>query len=108
MISALWLLAVIFSKYVLHSTFLSERQVIGFSIVLSVWSKITNNMWKREEAFFLQLWGMKGAAQAPDGVRPSFFGDLVPSELNSNIMERQYPKRKAVLRRVLTAVVTPL
>jgi hypothetical protein len=63
-------------------------------------------MWKREETFFLQLWGMLGASLEPGFIRPSFYGELVPSPLNANIMERQYPRRKAILRRFVTAGVT--
>jgi hypothetical protein len=107
MISLLWLLVIEFWNRVIGSDFISHRQVIGFCIVISIWSKITNNMWKREEGFFEELWGLRGTeTESSDIIRPDFQGELEPSPVNANIMEKQYSPYKSRIRHAITAGVT--
>jgi hypothetical protein len=86
---------------------INDRQVIGFSMVLCIWSKITVNMWSREQSFFQELWGMQMSTD--EGfTRPQFRGTDMPSPLNERMQERQYPAHRAQARRVIAAMLTSL
>lgn len=107
MTAVFWLMVTLVAKFVFKSTFFNERQVIGFAITLSIWCRVANNMWCREENWFLEFWGMKhGSTDGGHSVRPSFHGEMAPSPLNSNIQEKQYPKHLALARLSFSATAT--
>jgi hypothetical protein len=109
MASVFWLLTTTIARYVFKTDFFNERQVIGFAITLCVWCKVALNMWRREEGFFLELWGMRnGMLDSGHAVRASFHGEMGPSPMNANIQEKQFSKSKAYLHRALTNAATLL
>jgi len=64
------------------------KQILGFSLVLTTWGRIADNLWNREEMFFNGLWDVD---QDTNLVRPQYRGDLGPSPIDGNLVERTYP-----------------
>mmetsp|Transcript_71179 Transcript_71179/g.215462 ORF Transcript_71179/g.215462 Transcript_71179/m.215462 type:complete len:773 (-) Transcript_71179:133-2451(-) len=86
---------------------LETNQVVGFSMLLVVWAKISANLWDREQSFFLEQWNLREYTSNLV-VRPQFNGTPEPSPIDANIMEEQYPRSKAILRLSLTGIITIL
>jgi hypothetical protein len=82
-----------------------KRQILAFSIITIIWSRIVSNRWLREEEFGIRLWDIHDKACAP---RPQFIGEMLPSTANSNELEIQYPPWKHTLRRAFSVCTTGL
>jgi len=82
-----------------------HRQVIGFCVVLALWSKIVFNMWERESAFFVELWEMK-ENHSDRHVRPRFVGTPAPSDLDRNKDDKVFSAAAATRRLVLSGCIT--
>jgi len=80
-----------------------KKQILAFSIITIIWSKIAANRWLREEEFGVKLWEVH--SKKP-GLRPQFIGDLLPSPANANITEKQYPAWKSSLRWNTSMLIT--
>lgn len=83
------------------------RMMIAFNTVVIVWSRIAYNLWRREEAYFQQVWNVHeidGDEQSL--VRPSFHGTKMPATHDSNKLEKRYPERLSVLRSIVSFFVT--
>lgn len=106
LLAMVWLLTVTVAQWA-EFWEINERQVIGFSMVLCIWSKITFNMWTREQNFFQELWGMQGSSD--EGLtRPQFRGTDMPSPLNERLQERQEPEHVSKARRAIGALITSM
>jgi len=92
-----------FCRDLLGINIFRSRQVFGFSVVLVVWSKFVQNLYLREQNFFLELWNIRGAPQVK---RPQFKGEPGPSPIDANITELQFSKKVQFLRISLTTVAT--
>eukprot|EP00747_Dinoflagellata_sp_TGD_P090853 gnl/TRDRNA2_/TRDRNA2_164860_c0_seq1.p1 gnl/TRDRNA2_/TRDRNA2_164860_c0~~gnl/TRDRNA2_/TRDRNA2_164860_c0_seq1.p1 ORF type:complete len:930 (-),score=135.81 gnl/TRDRNA2_/TRDRNA2_164860_c0_seq1:109-2898(-) len=86
---------------------LTERQVIGFSIVLALWSRVAYNLWEREQNYFLRHWDMDRRAEQ-NITRPEYFGYPTPSPLDRNETDKQYPRNLSIMRQLLSGSVTLL
>lgn len=89
---------------------LSSRRVLGFSIVLAIWSRLAHNMWLRESGFFRVLFD-SDAKLEKDGqsdVCPHFHGFPEPSPVDLGKMEMQYPRKLAKARKALSYFITLL
>jgi len=95
-----------FCRDLLGIDLLRSRQVLGFSIVLVVWSKFTQNLYLREQSFFLELWNIRPHGAGTQVVRPQFKGEPGPSHIDANIKELQFSKKVQGLRIFLTTVTT--
>jgi len=85
---------------------LRSRQVLGFSIVLVVWSKMMQNLYLREQNFFLELWNIRPHGGHSHSMRPQFKGEPAPSPVDANVKELQFPMGRHLWRIVVTAVAT--
>jgi len=83
----------------------ANRQVLGMTIIVLVWSKIAVNLWDREQEFFLKSWGLN-----PDLkdriIRAEYRGVLQASDYDSNIQELQASKIGLTLRKCASALAT--
>jgi len=107
-IAALAEFAVLFAQNIQEvssedATIMMKKQIMAFSIIVIIWSRITANKWLREEEFGCALWQVHSITPLP---RAQFIGELQPSPANSNKMEKQYPPWKAMLRWLTSAGVT--
>ena len=76
-----------------------------YSLVITVWSIVMLEYWKREESRTALQWGMSDF-EATEQVRPEFFGELKPSYINGKLT-LQYPASKFIRRGIISkAVVT--
>eukprot|EP00747_Dinoflagellata_sp_TGD_P117409 gnl/TRDRNA2_/TRDRNA2_172601_c0_seq1.p1 gnl/TRDRNA2_/TRDRNA2_172601_c0~~gnl/TRDRNA2_/TRDRNA2_172601_c0_seq1.p1 ORF type:complete len:952 (-),score=137.05 gnl/TRDRNA2_/TRDRNA2_172601_c0_seq1:125-2980(-) len=83
----------------------NDRQVLGFSVVLAVWSRLAYNLWQREQSYFTNLFAEHAEE---DTVRPAFRGFPEPSEIDLNDTVRSYPKHWADLRFYISWSITVL
>jgi hypothetical protein len=94
--------------FVLNTVFdihvLKHRQVIGFTIVVVIWSRIMLNLWTREETFYVELWHLD--QNEKDIIRPQFIGESKPSEVDTNLTEMTYPAMAASCRKTVSSCVT--
>eukprot|EP00747_Dinoflagellata_sp_TGD_P090854 gnl/TRDRNA2_/TRDRNA2_164860_c0_seq2.p1 gnl/TRDRNA2_/TRDRNA2_164860_c0~~gnl/TRDRNA2_/TRDRNA2_164860_c0_seq2.p1 ORF type:complete len:954 (-),score=159.60 gnl/TRDRNA2_/TRDRNA2_164860_c0_seq2:109-2970(-) len=84
---------------------MSDKQVIGWCIVMGLWSRLTMNLWTREQSYFLKLWEMESSHEQPI-MRAEYHGYEVKSPLNTKVIEKQYPKSLSILRQLLSGSVT--
>jgi len=84
---------------------LNAKQVIGFCIVMALWSKVVQNMYAREEAFFRENWNLT-ETNLDSIVRPQFIGEDVPSEVDYNITEKVFPRWRKNFRIAVSSTVT--
>lgn len=82
------------------------RQVIGFCIFVVLWARIAQNLWTREQGFFLELWNIHGHTMSQQVTRTQFEGFPAPSPLDANILDDQFPKRIAFFRSAFTTLIT--
>lgn len=94
------------SRDILGSDLLRSRQVLGFSLCTVVWAKISENLWSREQSFFMELWNIQPNAAIMGSVRPEFKGVPAPSPVDENIMVEQAPKQAAMVKQLVTAFIT--
>jgi hypothetical protein len=83
----------------------NQKQVIGFCIVMAMWSKVVQNMYEREERFFISSWNLT-ETQLDSIVRPQFIGEPVPSQVDSSLTEKVFPKKYAVFRYGVSSAIT--
>lgn len=80
--------------------------VLFFGMILCIWSKLADNMWSREQKFFSCLWDLN---TTPDySVRPDFVGTKHKAPEDWNILTKQYPGYKYLLRQMGMWIVTIL
>jgi len=83
----------------------ANRQVLGMTVIVLVWSKIAVNLWDREQEFFLKLWGLN-----PDLkdriIRAEYRGALQPADYDSNVKELHSSKMSDFLRLCISWLVT--
>jgi len=94
------------SRDVLGSDVLRSRQVLGFSLATVVWAKISENLWSREQSFFMELWNIQPNGAIMGAVRPQFKGVPAPSPIDANIMVEQVPKQTVMMKQLITAFIT--
>lgn len=95
------------SHFILDMNLLTNTQILGFSIVVVLWARISVNLWQRHESFFLESWNVR-QNQNSKTARPQFEGTFVPSPIDGNLLEKRFPAGEAFYRRTLTAVSTML
>jgi hypothetical protein len=96
----------LFSHAGLNGGFDGTRMVLlGFSVVVIVWSRLASNLWWREEAYFTQVWS-GSSEQEHSIIRPRFRGEYKPMVQNENDLEKQYPENLFALRKFATFLVT--
>jgi len=73
-----------------------KEQMLGFSIILVIWGQLAADLWAREQAWLVSHWDIL-AEEGNSQQRFGFHGDLQPSRIDGNMMERFYPlwKRRA-------------
>jgi len=84
-----------------HSRSMREsetRQMLGFSIILTLWAQLASNFWDREQTFFIKSWGVDNADRMKV-MRYKFQGELGPSPVDKKVLEKQYPPERAMLWR---------
>jgi hypothetical protein len=87
------------------SDLVRERQVVAFSTVLTVWSRVAYNLWEREQNFFLELWGLSSFDE--EGlIRPQFNGEFEKSPIDGNLTEKQDSHKLHVLRHAVATIAT--
>jgi len=94
------------SRDILGSDLLHSSQVLGFSLVTVVWAKISENLWSREQGFFMELWNIQPNSAIAGSVRPEFKGVPAPSPVDANIMVEQVPKQALMIKQLITAFIT--
>jgi hypothetical protein len=92
-------------KYGLGIYIFKHRQVIGFCVVVALWSKIVFNMWERESGFFVELWNLN-ETHRDRHVRPQFVGSPAPSDLDRNKDDKVFCKAAATRRLILSGCIT--
>lgn len=83
---------------------LSSTRVLGFSMVLALWSRIAHNVWLRERSFFTELFDAD-VNDASD-LNSHFHGTPEPSPVDLNKMEIQYPRWKSLTRQTVSMFAT--
>jgi len=98
---------VLFETYYFGVRNQDNRQVLGPSLVIVVWCRIVNNLWEREEEFFMTMWNMDPKTQE-NIIRPGFHGSGPPqqSPVDNNIKEVHYPKAFYMARTAMSVVIT--
>eukprot|EP00747_Dinoflagellata_sp_TGD_P162993 gnl/TRDRNA2_/TRDRNA2_181229_c0_seq1.p1 gnl/TRDRNA2_/TRDRNA2_181229_c0~~gnl/TRDRNA2_/TRDRNA2_181229_c0_seq1.p1 ORF type:complete len:951 (-),score=140.64 gnl/TRDRNA2_/TRDRNA2_181229_c0_seq1:134-2986(-) len=94
------------SSHVIHTEAVNDKQLLGFSMLFAIWSRLAYNLWEREQSYFLKLWDINPHGNPDAVVRPSFRGFPEPSQVDFNTTERQYPKRWASARFYLSWCIT--
>mmetsp|Transcript_52187 Transcript_52187/g.93605 ORF Transcript_52187/g.93605 Transcript_52187/m.93605 type:complete len:824 (+) Transcript_52187:102-2573(+) len=61
--------------------------LLGFPVVFLVWGRMAANLWRRDEDFFAAQWDRDQVSLAS----PYYRGELLPSPVDGNILERQAP-----------------
>lgn len=64
-----------------------------FALLISLWSVLMLEFWKREESYFSLFWGTTDYEEKEQD-RPQFEGDIIPSHINGRMMA-YYPQSKA-------------
>jgi len=82
-----------------------KRTVLAFSVVITIWARLTVNAWNREQEYFVNLWELE-PGDGSQSTRPSFQGFMRASKADSNITEKAYPTGMATLRRVASTSIT--
>lgn len=89
-------IGLIFQAIVWNSNNYCHPVLAFFSIVITIWSIIMLEFWKREEAFTALKWGMLDFEdEEPD--RPEFIGVEIPSYIDGTQM-RYYPTGERIKR----------
>lgn len=94
-------------EYVFDADDLDHRLILGFSVVIICWSRLSMNIWASEEMFLVQLWEVT-QHKFEDAARPSFRGYMVKSIANEKVMEKQYPRIQKIGLRALSLLATIL
>lgn len=82
-----------------------HRQVLAPCLIIIVWMRIVQNLWAREEAYFLELWEMD--PRRPDSmVHSKFHGFRSPSIVDHSKEELTYPVGFYAFRQSLAGLVT--
>jgi hypothetical protein len=103
-ISMIQVVVVIIGKLSGHQL-VHQRQVVGFSIVLTVWSRLAANLWEREQHFLMELWGL-GSFDEEGIIRPQFNGTLEKSPIDGKLTEKQDNHKKSMLRHAVATCAT--
>jgi len=93
-----------------HSRSMREsetRQMLGFSIILTLWAQLSSNFWDREQTFFIKSWGVDNADRMKV-MRYKFQGELAPSPVDKKVMEKQYPKERAMFWRFVSQLMAAI
>jgi len=80
-----------------------NRQVLFPCIVILCWARLSTNLWDREQAWYLNLWGSEDPALSLI-VRPQFKGQLKPSRIDANLKELEYSPSMHVARKFVAAL----
>lgn len=89
------------------SQFWNRGSVLGFSLVVAIWAKVTANLWKQEQEYLVTLWDLKDIGQ-DKSTRPDFEGEWRDSEIDMSQQELYYPKWKANIRSFCSWLVTSI
>jgi len=106
-VALVWVILNFVADMVGKQEFWHRGSVLGISIVIIIWGKMANNLWKKEEEFFTVLWGVQDVADTRHrSQRPDFHGVLKRDIIDGNNMSLQYPEWKYGLRMLMSWVVT--
>jgi hypothetical protein len=83
----------------------SQRQILGFTLIVLVWSRIAANYWDREQEYLLKLFNLDHGTVVPT-VRPEFKGHLYPSTADSYVEELRSPPIETACKRALSKFLT--
>jgi len=97
------IIGVIFQLVVWGTYNFSSPVLPFYSVVITVWSIVMLEYWKREEARTALEWGMSDF-EANEQVRPEYLGQLKPSYINGEMI-LQYPTSKFIRRAVISKTV---
>jgi len=87
----------------------NRGSVMGFGLVLVVWSKLAVNLWQRQQDYLNTLWDMSAATNHKDGddsSRPDFVGTMEESPVDRSEVILYYPPWKSALRRCVSFGIT--
>lgn len=64
------------------------NQLLGFAFIIVIWAQVAHNKWLQEEEFLVRSWD---AEPDDEVVRPTFRGKMMPSLIDQNVKDKQYP-----------------
>lgn len=105
-VALVWVFLNFVADVVGKQEFWHRGSVVGISVVIIIWAKLANNLWKKEEEFFTILWDLKHADSKNRVQRPDFAGVLMPDDVDGNKKSLQYPAWKYGLRMLASWSVT--
>ncbi|CAD8121664.1 unnamed protein product [Paramecium sonneborni] len=107
----LWYMAIIsiVTQGIMSSSSLELRQtaIIGFSIVIIIWSTFFMEFWKREQVYFSVRFGQQNF-EADEAERPAFEGDFIRSVLNDDLNEEFYSPFKRKMKQLLALSISAI
>ncbi|CAD8202207.1 unnamed protein product [Paramecium octaurelia] len=107
----LWYMAVIsiITQGIMSSSSLELRQtaIIGFSIIIIIWSTFFMEFWKREQVYFSVRFGQQNF-EADEAERPAFEGDFIRSVLNDDLNEEFYSPLKRKMKQLLALSISAI
>lgn len=84
----------------------AKRQILGITLVVLVWSRISFNYWDREQEYFMKLFNLDGRGLERPHVRPEFKGRLIPSPSDSYVEELEAPPIETLVKRTVSKSIT--
>jgi len=106
-VAILWVVLNFIAHIIGKTEYWHRGSVMGISIVIIIWGKVTNNLWKKEEEFFKVLWGLD-KVDKDRSERPDFHGTLEPDEADHNKSCLHYPGWKYSGRKAISWIITLL
>ncbi|CAD8200754.1 unnamed protein product [Paramecium pentaurelia] len=107
----LWYMAIvsIITQGIMYSATIELRQtaIIGFSIIIIIWSTFFMEFWKREQVYFSVRFGQQNF-EADEAERPAFEGDFIRSVLNDDLNEEFYSPFKRKMKQLLALSISAI
>lgn len=104
MLAMMWQSGALMLEYLLGES-KSQRQILGFTLVVLVWSRMSANLWDREQEYFVKLFNLDNGSVQP-AVRPEFMGELKPSTADSYVEDLHANPYHQAFRRGLSKFIT--
>jgi hypothetical protein len=104
MLAVMWQSGALMMEYLLGIS-KSQRQILGFTLVVLVWARMSANLWDREQEYFVKLFNLDNGSVQP-AVRPEFVGTMQPSAADSYVEDLHANPYHQTLKRGLSKFIT--